>query len=89
MELFTIWRHLVDFGSHFGACWILKGSPNRQFSYKINIKLEKSVCAGRCLEKTWFGGWIFDVKMGGLDKPKQSFRIIRVAKYKLSGNWEI
>ena len=34
-------------------------------------------------------GWIFDVKMGGLDKQKQAFRIIPVAKYEFSGNCEI
>ena len=41
MHFLTIWRHLVDLGSRFGAHWILKGSPNRRFSYKINIKFEK------------------------------------------------
>jgi hypothetical protein len=34
-------------------------------------------------------GWIFDVKMGGLDEPKQAFRIIGVARYEFSGNCEI
>jgi hypothetical protein len=34
-------------------------------------------------------GWIFDVKMGGLDEPKQTFRIILVAEYEFSGNCEI
>ena len=34
-------------------------------------------------------GWIFDVAMGGLDMPKQAFRIVPVAKYEFSGNWEI
>jgi hypothetical protein len=26
-------------------------------------------------------GWNFDAKMGGLEKQKQAFRIIHVAKY--------
>ena len=34
-------------------------------------------------------GWIFDVKMGGLDKLKQAFRIIPAAKYEFSRNCEI
>ena len=37
------WRHFVDFGSHFGAHWILKGSPNRQFPHQINIRSQKWV----------------------------------------------
>ena len=35
------WRFLTQlgrFGCHFVANWILKGSPNRPFLYKINIK---------------------------------------------------
>ena len=35
-----------------------------------------------------FWGLIFYVNMGGLDKPKQAFHIIAVAKYKFSGNIE-
>ena len=34
-------------------------------------------------------GWIFDVKMDGLDKPNQAFCIITVARYEFSRNCEI
>lgn len=36
----TFCGHLTGFGCQIGAHWILKGSLNRQFSNKINIKLE-------------------------------------------------
>ena len=36
------WHQPVS--ADFGARWILKGSPNRSFSHKINIKLEKRMC---------------------------------------------
>ena len=34
-------------------------------------------------------GCNFDVKMGGLDKPKQAIRIVLVATYEFSGNCDI
>ena len=34
-------------------------------------------------------GCVFDAKMGGLDKPKQAFRIIFAAKYEFTRNCEI
>ena len=88
MDLLTIWRHLVDLGSHFGAHWILKGSQNWQYSYKINIKLEKRVCRNVSW-KNMILGCMFGVTMGGLEKPKQAFRHILVAKYEFSGNCEV
>ena len=44
MHFLTFWRHLVDLGFHFGGHRILKGSPDRQFSFKNNIKSENKVC---------------------------------------------
>ena len=80
MDLLTIWRNLVDLGSHFGAHWILKGSPNRPFSHQIEIKLVKRGCRKVSWKNIIFG-WVFDVKMGGLDNPEQAFRIILVAMH--------
>ena len=36
-----------------------------------------------------FVGWTFDAKMGGLEEPKQAFRIIYVAKHECLGRYEI
>ena len=55
MHFLTIWRRLVDFKSHVGAHWILKGSTNRPFSYKINIKHEKKGVQEGVLKKHDFG----------------------------------
>ena len=57
------------------AIWgptLAKGSLNRPVAHKINIQLER-----------WnmFLGWIYDVKMGGLDGPKQIFRNTLVTTY--------
>ena len=41
------------------------------------------------LNKNVIWGWIIDAKTGGLEKQKQAFRIIRVAKYEFSGSCEI
>ena len=58
---------IVDLGSHFGAHWILKVSPNRQFSDTINRKDEKQCVQEGVLKKH---DSVIDVKMGGLDKLK-------------------
>ena len=80
----TTW---VDLGSYFGAYQLLKGSPNRAFFEKINIKLEKRVCR-KVSQKNMILGFIFDVRMGGLDEPKQAFRIMLLAKDKFSWSCE-
>ena len=41
------------------------------------------------LDKYMIFRWVFDVKMGGLDKPQQACRIILLAKYEFSRNREI
>ena len=41
MDFLTIRRHLVDFGSHFGAHWVLKGPHIEQSFIKVIIKFEK------------------------------------------------
>ena len=40
--------------THLGAHWISKGTPNRQFSYKINIQAKNCVQEG-VLESMIFG----------------------------------
>ena len=62
--------------------------PDRPFSNKINIKLEKTVCR-KVSWKNMFWGFVFDVKMGGLDRPKLAFRIIFVVKNEFYGSCEI
>ena len=81
MFFLTIWRHLVAFGSHLGAYWILKGSLDRQFSHKVNIQLE----AGRCIGKTLFWDRFLMSKWEALIKPQQAFHNILVAKYEFLG----
>ena len=76
-------RHLADLGSNFGAHWISKGSNNRTFLYKISIKSSEKV-SRKVSWKNRFWGWIWDAKMGGLEKKKQAFRIIRVAEQQFS-----
>ena len=39
----AFWRHLADFGCHFGAHWMLKGVPKVRFFKKINMNCEKRV----------------------------------------------
>ena len=79
----SVWRHLVDLGSHFGAHWILKGSQNQALSY--NAKTNK--CPDKRLGRTCFGDG-FVAKTGGLEKWTQAFRIIRAAKQQFSGSHE-
>ena len=52
LEISTFLRHLVDFGCQFCGHWILKGSPNRQFLYKIKTNYENTSDHKRCLNKT-------------------------------------
>ena len=77
----TIWRHMIDLGSHVGAHWILKGFPNRLFYHK-------RVCR-KVSSKEHDFGMDSGCHMGGLDKPKQAFRIIRAAQYEFSWNCEM
>ena len=48
----AFWRHVVNYGCHLGARWILEGSPNRTFPHKINKKYEK-VGTRSGAPKTW------------------------------------
>ena len=85
---------IFDLGAPLGWFWVpfwrplhFEGVPKSIIFNKSNIKPERR-CAGKCLDKTGFLK-IFDVKMGGLDEPKQAFRIIPVAKYEFSGSCEV
>ena len=80
--------HSVEFGSRFGARWILKRSPNRPFSHKIKIQSRKKGGHGHVFEKHCFL-ISFRCQMGGLEKQKQAFRIIFVAEYEFSGSCDI
>ena len=53
--LFSMSAPLGDFGCHSGARWILKGFPNRPFSYKTNINYQKMMArSGACKNlKLW------------------------------------
>ena len=82
------WRRLVDLGSHVGAHWILKGSPNRYVSHKFNTKSWKRV-SSKASWKNMLFGLSFDAKMEWFEKQTQVFRIIPVAKHELSGSHEI
>ena len=48
------------------------------FRMKSASNLKKG-CPGRRPDENITGGLIFDAKMGGLEKQRQAFRIIRVA----------
>ena len=52
-EQLRFWDHLVDLGSHFGAHWILNGSPNWSFSLKINIESQTRM-SKQASWKIWF-----------------------------------
>ena len=44
-----------------------------------------------CRKLSWKNmicGWTFDVNMGGLDEPKQAFRMIIAAKHEFPGDCE-
>ena len=68
----------------FGVRWILKESPNRQFSNKINKESSKRV-SRKVSWKNMILGWVFDTKMGGLEELKQAFRIRIVATHEFGG----
>ena len=41
MNLAGLWRHLGDFGRHFGPSWAPRGSPNRAFWHQVAPKSQK------------------------------------------------
>ena len=69
-----LWYHLFDLGCRFGAHWILKGSPKRQVSYKININHQKMAIrsGARKNMNLW---WKTDAKRRCPDNPKRGFLI--------------
>ena len=67
--------HLVDLGSHFGAHWILEGSP-KMFKHQHTIIKMRS---NKRVQKHIMLLLIVGAQMVGLKKWKRGFRIIHVA----------
>ena len=71
LQFGATWSNL---GPVLAPHWILKGSPNRIFSYKINIKPETRMCR-RCLEQIYFGDGFFMSKWEALIRKKKHFAL--------------
>ena len=91
-------KHSCFLFSQFSATWSIfgpilaptgfrRGPPIAYFQIKSTYNFQMKVQEG--VLKNIVFKWIFDVIMGGLDKPKQAFRIILVAQYEFSGNCEL
>ena len=91
LMFFCCWQFVASWsiwGPILAPTGFWRGPPNQPSSDKINIKLEKRMYR-KVSWKNITLGWIYDVRMGGLDKPKQAFRVTRVAKDEFSGSCEI
>ena len=68
------WCQLVDLGFHVGALWILKGSPNRAFSFEIIINYPNMATRSgvRKNMKLW---WKVDAKRRCLETMKKRFSL--------------
>ena len=76
------------FARHFGAARVAlgailgpsgsrRGSSNRTFPPRINIKYQK-MRSRKASGKNMIFGWIFDARMGGLECREPSWRVILV-----------
>ena len=78
------WRRLFDLGSHVSARPL--GServPKAHLFTESQHQIEKNEVQEDVLENM-ICGWIYDAKVGGLEMHKLAFRIIHIAKYKVS-----
>ena len=73
-NLMPFWRHLVDFGSHFGAHWMLKAPQSDNVLRKSTRKEKSGVQEGVLNKKQRLDLFSMPPKL-----RKYSFRIIHVA----------
>ena len=64
MDLGAFWRHLADFGSHFGPNWVPKGIPKSHFWHQLRQKFEKMTPKSdpKIVCETTFLGLIFHMR---------------------------
>ena len=71
------WHRAVS--ADFGACWILKGFQNQQFSHKVKSKSQKRM-SSKASWKNMSLRYTLNPKTGGLGMLKEAFRIIPLTK---------
>ena len=63
--LAAFWRHLADFGRHFGPQWILKEVAKATF-WSIMFEKMRKRRSRNGSRKNMNSRWIFEAKMGAL-----------------------
>ena len=43
IKIEAFWRHLANFGRHFGPSWIPKGFQNRDFGHQVEKRIKNDV----------------------------------------------
>ena len=66
LHFLPFWRHLGDFGRHFGPQRIPKGVQKSYFLAQINIKC-RQMRSRKASRKNMIFGWIFDEHLSRLD----------------------